>query len=180
MITYEETKDPDATRIYTHDWTDALQNGETITAVTVVMIASAGCTQPLPASFSGNVTRTYLSGGAAGGECIFEVRLTTSNPGSAPVEGFGVVIAEASAVPNEADEIRQDITLLKAARRSIIEGKTVREVARAGRRMVFQTDGLSLAEIEAAITRAERKLAEAENYASSGTRRAPISLAWQN
>lgn len=180
MITYDESKDPDATRIYTFDWTDYLQDGETLSGVTLVMVNAAGCTQPVAASFTGTTTRVYLAAGTAGGECIFELRLATSLANSVPVEAFRVMIAEKSIAPTEADEIREDIVLLKAARRRIISGEMVREVSRAGRRMVFQTDGLSLAQIEAAITRAERLLADAESYASTGTRRAPISLSWQN
>lgn len=62
--TYEwAPKDPDEVKKYWHDWTDALNEGETISAVTVLVDEGAVTTTGSDTAPTGNVQMVKLSGG---------------------------------------------------------------------------------------------------------------------
>lgn len=75
-------------------------------------------------------------------------------------------------------DITADLVALRAARTKLATGEMVREVARAGRKLV---NGLpSLSELNALIEQRERDLAAAEAVAAGGLRRSAVGLAWSN
>jgi hypothetical protein len=76
------------------------------------------------------------------------------------------------------DEILADITAFRAARAALVAGERVTEVWRDGRRVIYA--GVSLKDIDAALTDLAREYESAGAVEADRPRRRPIGLAWRN
>lgn len=141
-IAWQRPKDPSEVVDYGHNWTLDLGD-DTIATSTWTAIEAAG-TAPVSNSFAGGVTRVFLSGGNDGTAALWLNRITTSG-GRTLEEAFQLSIvdrATVAAVPTAAETLQADRAAIVAARRKFLSGEAVREVTRAGRKLVFQTTSL--------------------------------------
>lgn len=69
-------KDPDEVLDYQFDWSERLEDGETISTST--FIVAAGTITLGATSFAGGLTTVWLSGGTLGESCTITNRITTS------------------------------------------------------------------------------------------------------
>lgn len=76
MQTFADPKDPDDVDVFTFDWRDVLDSGETISTFSAVAV-TAGITVDSTA-ISGTETRARLSGGTANSTYEVRYRITTS------------------------------------------------------------------------------------------------------
>lgn len=75
-------------------------------------------------------------------------------------------------------DIAADLVAYRAARTALVAGERVTDVWRDGRRMSLA--GMSLDEIERAITGLEREYNQAVTVEGGGCRRRAITLGWRN
>lgn len=74
MTTFQ--KDPEAVLDYEFDWSDWLEDGETLSSRTVTV--TSGLTKESDAITGGNAVTVWLSGGTAGSSYTVECKVTTS------------------------------------------------------------------------------------------------------
>ena len=165
MQVYEQTLDPNEVRDFEHDWTALLNDGEAIASIAdVTFIAEAGTSQPSAASFTDTGTRVWLTGGTAGEQAIYTLRITTDSTPARTLElAFGVNIVETTyEAPAETDveRLTREIAEAKAQRALVAQGKAVIDAWRDGRRIRRMVP--TLADLEAHIRQLEGELFAAQ------------------
>lgn len=181
MEKYADSLDPSEVKDFSADWSGQIGEGDMITAIdAVTFINAAGTTQPSPASFTGNITRVWLTGGNHGETAVFLVRITTVGQRTLERSFSVVVVDNAITISAETDveRITREITEIKAQRHKVMTGDGVIEVQRDGRRV--KKFVASLREFEQMIATLDRELAEATAIAAGSPRRRPVRLGWAN
>jgi hypothetical protein len=80
MKSWPLPKDPDDICDYQFDWSDRLEDGETIATSTFIVDQGTVVVDTVtnPATISGALTTFWLSGGVAGEVCVITNRIVTS------------------------------------------------------------------------------------------------------
>jgi len=181
LLTFADSLDPQEIKDFTHDWTASLAAGEAIVggSVAILFVDAAGTSQPNAISTASNKTRVWLTGGTPGARCIFTLRASTNSvPARTIEESFAVLITETTTEVSLVGQIKADIAMLETAMMDMAAGRSIKEVFRNGRRLVYST--MSAADLRGMLDQKMRQLARAEAIAAGGSIRRSIPLAWPN
>jgi gpW len=167
---YDEPKDPTELKDFEFDWGPQLGAGETIVGQSFAFVDAAGATSPTQ-TWTGNISRIWLAGGIDGQRSIYTINVNTSGGRQFEV-ALGVNIVDSNRVTSDADTLRGYLAEAKIKRHDIALGKSIKEVWRDGRRVIYE--GMSLASIDAYIRQLESEIAMAENVAAGTPKRSAI------
>lgn len=166
------SKDPD--EVLDFSWPVPLDDGDAISGTPTASVL-AGTVTLGAANAIGNLVTVVISGGQPSENAIVKMTAQTAG-GRTFVEEFLLKIAAVAAVPTDADNLRADIAKLNEALMNLATGKSIKEVWRNGRRIIY---GVVTAETITAMINLKQRALDALVATENGRpRRRAIRLGW--